>query len=260
MIKSVNIVGAGNLGHWLVEHLKSFCTIKSIYSRDIDKALHLAKTVGATAVSNIGDVDPTADLTLIGVPDHAVQDVVDQLPSSLIVAHTSGFLSIEILDKFKAYGVFYPLQTISKSRVEDLNNVPLLLEASSDDLLEELSLLAHKVTNIVSEVNSDQRKVIHMAAVFANNFTNHLLLIAEQILGSVNKDLNLFKPLLDETIYKAVKMGPSCSQTGPAVRGDEATMQKHMEMLSEEEWKRLYKLLSESILNNQGHCLDKSVE
>ena len=186
--------------------------------------------------------------------------IVEQLPETLQVVHTSGFVSIDVLKKFRASGVFYPLQTISKSRVDDLNNVPLLLEASSEQLLDDLCSLAHKVTNNVSEVDSEQRKVIHLAAVFANNFTNHLLLISQQILSTVNKDLSLFKPLLEETIYKATSMGPSCSQTGPAVRGDELTMKKHLEMLKDGEWKRLYELLSDSILKNQGHCLDKGVE
>lgn len=235
------------MAHLLGNLLKEHCEISTVFSRTQANAQLLVDKIGGEVVSSLKDIDSTADLTIIAVNDYAIQEVASKLPGDLPLVHTSGFTSMDVLYRFAVHGVFYPLQTISKDRINQLTEVPILLESSDDDFLSDLDELARKISNNVNEMDSDQRQYVHLAAVFANNFTNYMLDISDKILKEVFKDIKLFEPLLKETIAKAIKYGPSRSQTGPAMRGDENTMNAHLELLENEDWKALYEIISKNI-------------
>jgi predicted short-subunit dehydrogenase-like oxidoreductase (DUF2520 family) len=247
MIRSVNIIGAGNVANWLGNQFKGVVEISSVYSRDIEKAKRLAKQLSANPIDDLSLIDESAELTILAVADSGIPEVAMSLSSEMPIVHTSGFTSMLPLERFQKHGVFYPLQTISINRIADLKDVPMLIEASSDEFGKELKLLADRISPSVNFMDSSERKIAHLAAVFANNFSNHMLMIADEILQSTGKDLRIFKALLRETIDKALEIGPKSAQTGPAKRRDESTIKAHLSMLKDERKAELYKLISKSI-------------
>lgn len=155
---------------------------------------------------------------------------------------------MEVLKKFQHHGVFYTIQTFTKGKYTNLSEVPIGIEASDDDTNQKLFLLAASISKQAQSINSEQRKVIHLAAIVACNFTNHLYAISEGILKNENLNLTLLKPLMYETLQKSLEIGPQRAQTGPAIRGDEKIIQQHLDYLANEpEIQQLYKLLSEHI-------------
>jgi len=151
-------------------------------------------------------------------------------------------------DVFKQYGVLYPLQTLSRSRPLEPSQVPCLVEGSSPQVSAEVMKLALSVYTNVEEVNSEKRLVIHTAAVFANNFSNHMVHIAKELIAEQNIDPKMIEPLLQETFEKIKALGTVKGQTGPAIRGDQPTMKKHIELLKDHpEWEKLYTFISRDI-------------
>jgi predicted short-subunit dehydrogenase-like oxidoreductase (DUF2520 family) len=153
------------------------------------------------------------------------------------------------LENTKRFGVFYPLQTFSKGRKVNMHQVPVCLEASSAEILMVLTVLADAIGDAVFEINSRQRKFLHLAAVMVNNFTNHLYHLAEEFLEDRELGFDLLKPLIVETALKVTEIDPSTAQTGPARRGDKQTIQKHLELLDgNPEYKQIYEIISSQIL------------
>jgi predicted short-subunit dehydrogenase-like oxidoreductase (DUF2520 family) len=148
----------------------------------------------------------------------------------------------------KNYGVFYPLQTFSKNKKADFKTIPICLEANNTSTLKVIQSLGKSISNNVRTINSEQRKVVHLSAVFACNFTNHFYAIASDILASKKLSLDILKPLIEETANKIKNNSPAKMQTGPAIRGDKKTMNAHLKLLENKEYKKLYKLMSESIM------------
>jgi len=245
------IIGAGNVATQLGLALKkSKQTILQVYSKHQASSNNLAKLLKCEYTNAPGKINITADIYIIAVNDDAISTVVKQLKlNNKIVVHTSGSVEMELLKSAsKNYGVFYPLQTFSKNNKTNFETIPICIEASNKATLTTLLLLAKSISSNVQKINSEQRKVIHLAAVFACNFSNHLYTIASTILTSTNLSLNILKPLIEETANKIKNNSPAEMQTGPAMRDDKKTMDKHLKMLSDKkEYQKLYKLMSKSI-------------
>lgn len=246
----VSIIGSGNVATHIAKALyKANVTLLDVWSYSLANAQLLANKVDARAIAELSQISDEADIVLIAVKDDAIVAVADQLKNYKgLVAHTSGAIALDALAGNKNYGVFYPLQTFSKHKELDFGNVPLCLEANNANNLSLLKQLAALISKSLYEVDSEQRKTLHLAAVFACNFPNYLYGIAQQLLAQNQLDFNIIKPLIAETANKVQSAFPNEVQTGPAVRNDEQTLKKHEAMLQEHPaWLTIYKLLSDQI-------------
>ena len=252
-MKKVSIIGTGNVATHLAKALKnSGVTISQIYGRNEHTTKSLALKVGATAVFDILEMETeNIEAILISVNDDAIQQVANALPNSnAIVMHTSGTVGIEALEKHTNNGVFYPLQTFSKNKKMDLSTVPFCIEGNNRNTKISLLNLANLLTNDVRFIDSKTRKSIHIAAVFASNFSNHMLAISDKLLNESGQDLSILFPLVNETISKAFSSNPIESQTGPAERNDIQVMKNHLAQLENEPLlQNIYKNISASINN-----------
>lgn len=252
----VDFIGAGNLAWNLAPALENAgASIRNIYSRNTNNAEKLADKLYEGQVKNNLDFSETdAEIILITVADDAIEEIAKELilPENIIIAHTSGSTPLASLGYLatKNIGVFYPLQTFTKNQRVNFNEVPLLIEGNSKIALDKLTQLANILTVNVSVISSAQRQQLHLAAVFANNFTNWMLVQSEEILQSAKLDLALLKPLLEQSISKAINLGPAHTQTGPAKRGDVEILDKHMSLLNHQpEKQEVYKLISQQVLD-----------
>lgn len=196
------------------------------------------------------------DIYIIAVSDDAIHIVSEQFKdSNQLIVHTSGSVSMEALPKEVRSGVFYPLQTFSKDRKVDFKTIPICIEASENNDLELLRRLAASISDSVYKISSEQRKSLHLAAVFINNFTNHLYHIGSEICEINRVPFEVLKPLLLETAKKAVELSPINAQTGPAVRNDSKTIEKQLDQLKNENQRSIYKVLTKSIIETHGKKL-----
>ena len=251
----VVIIGSGNVATHITKALYAVnVQIVQVWSYHYKNALLLANQVKAQAIANLRDIDNEVDIYLIAVKDDAISEVVAQLNKFKgVVAHTSGSVDIDIFeDSYENYGVFYPLQTFSKIKEVSFATVPLCLEANTESALQSLTDLANRLSSNVVEVNSEKRKILHLAAVFACNFTNHLYVLANEILKVNQLEFDILRPLITETAAKIQNTLPLDVQTGPAIRNDNETLNKHKELLNKQpELLEIYKTLSESIKKNK---------
>lgn len=250
-LKSISFVGAGNVATHLAQAFyASGYTIAGIYSHGKASASGLSGKVNSKVCSTIGELILQTDLVIICVPDHEIADVLEaMIPSDTFIVHTSGGTDLTVFQgKFTNYGVIYPLQTFSKTTAVSLKDVPFCIEASDREKLEELRLLCSSVSDSVMEINSDERRILHLSAVFACNFSNSMYAIAADLLKKANLPFGLLHPLIMETARKASTHTPSEVQTGPARRNDIATMKNHEAMLKTSElYSEIYILLSKTI-------------
>ncbi len=252
----ISFIGSGNVA----THLAKACfdkgiTIKDIYSKSIENAKVLADLCNAKPIDNLDDLSSDVALIIISVSDNALPDIISKIENvKASVVHTSGSTSIDILkSKNHDYGVFYPLQTFSKNKNVNIEEVPFFIEASSGDLKLALKLFCEILGAEANEADSVQRLNLHIAAVFACNFSNHMYAIAEELLLKNNLNFDLLKPLITETAQKIQSLSPKLAQTGPAVRKDSLTIDKHLQALqSEKHLFELYKAISEDIAKNQN--------
>lgn len=246
------ILGSGNVATHLAFALKKAeYHIKQVYSRNISHAKYLADGIGAEPIDNLLYVTTEADVYIIAVKDEAIIEVASALRlRNKILLHTSGSTDIEVLKPFSAsYGVLYPLQTISKEVELDFTKVPLILEFSDQKTKEEVLNMAFKLSPIIHEYNSEQRRCLHLAAVVACNFSNYLYAVAYNFLEEKKVDFDLLKPLISETAHKIQHYNPNQVQTGPGVRNDQNVIQKHLTLLERHPyWQEIYKLISEDIV------------
>ena len=253
----ISFMGAGRVAHHLAHVLSQHHQIVQIYSRTLATAQTLATQVNATATMNIAELNPEIDLVIIAVSDQAIASVISnvhqQLPKVLIV-HTSGSTDIEILAQIHARaGVFYPLQTFSLERQINWSDTPIFVEAKSEDDLVLLEELANQLSTRVYSYTSAQRLSLHLAAVFACNFTNYCYDMAKQIVDAQHVDFSLLYPLILETANKVLNNDPKQMQTGPAMRGDQNILKMHEQMLQKaqrEDLKNIYQLMSQQILQS----------
>ena len=227
---SVVIVGNGNVATHLTNAFLKADTISvtQINSRKLEKI-------------------PQADVTIIAVSDDAIESVSSKIKNSFVV-HTSGSVALNSLKNSGNKGVFYPLQTFSKNREVDFYEVPFCLEAENNEDYQLLERLAKSIGNKVFSINSEQRKALHIAAVFVNNFTNHLYKIGNGICKEYHIPFEILHPLIKETVAKIETLSPEKAQTGPAIRNDQKTIKKHLDLLTENQ-QEIYRILTKSIQN-----------
>jgi predicted short-subunit dehydrogenase-like oxidoreductase (DUF2520 family) len=191
---------------------------------------------------------------VIAVSDDAIESIAQEivLPENAVLVHTSGSQPLSLLENAvtESIGVFYPLQTFSKNKKVDFKDIPLFIESNIKEVEKLLVEMAKAISKKVVKIDSRQRKALHVAAVFASNFTNHMLRISNDILKTHKLDSELLKPLIAETITKALAIGPEDAQTGPARRGDLELLDNHYAFLEEDEdVAEIYKLVSQHILD-----------
>ncbi|MDE5709128.1 MAG: DUF2520 domain-containing protein [Alistipes sp.] len=247
----VVIVGSGNVAESLAQAVAGCgAQLVQIYARNEARAQEIARIAGCSWGCRPEQL-AAADLYLVAVSDRAVAEVVDSLPipEDAAVAHTAGSVPLEALPaRFVRRAVFYPLQTFTKGRRVDFSQVPIFIEAVAPGLQEELETFARRISRQVFSADSTRRAKLHLAAVFACNFANHMFVLGERLLGDAGLDFDVLKPLIAETTEKALgAASPAGMQTGPAVRGDLATQQRHTAMLDDELLRTLYTAISRSI-------------
>lgn len=245
MIKVV-LIGSGNIGHYFYNKFKNINTINLVewYSKSSKKnnlGIEIKK------LDNIKKL-PEADIFIISVSDSNLKNVIYKLKvKKSIIIHTSGFIDIKVLNRFKNFGVLYPLQTITKNHKIINNSFPFLIESNNKKTKEFLEKFSSILKINYHYLNSIKRKRIHLAAVFVNNFSNHLFLIGEKICKENNIPFKTLYPLISETFEKIKLFSPKDIQTGPAVRGDIDTILEHIDLLDDPKLKNIYMSLTESI-------------
>jgi len=248
----ITIIGSGNVATHLAAAFKNAGhRIVQVYSRNMQHAALLAYHVKAEPLDDLIQIDPETDIFVIAVKDDAIGVMAEQLaPHQKLMVHTSGATDLYALLAFADnVGVFYPLQTFSKTREVNFRNVPVCIEANDESIAKELRELAQTVSNSVYDIDSKQRRILHLAAVFANNFPNYLYTIAQRILTQKGLDIDLIRPLILETAEKVQTSLPAAMQTGPAIRNDQNTMDKHLQLLQDDPvLQQLYTLLSQGII------------
>ena len=254
---SIAIIGTGNVAWHLAPALENAGhTITEVYSRDIHRASKVTGRLYATEPKDDLDFSGSeAEIYIIAVSDHAIPAIADSiiLPEGSILVHTSGSMPLQVLAYSSATytGIFYPLQSFSKSREIDFEEVPLLLESDDQAILQKLKILAKSLSPQQYVVKSKDRMALHVAAVFASNFTNHLMRLAEDIMNRQGLDFDMLKPLIIEQINKSLEMGAKQAQTGPALRGDINTLDLHYQFLNyNEQVAEIYKLISQDIIDS----------
>ncbi|OXB00803.1 Rossmann-like and DUF2520 domain-containing protein [Flavobacterium pectinovorum] len=249
MIK-ITLIGSGNVAQHLIKAFakSELVEIAQVFSR---KKETLASLIEFDKIVDDFQDLKEADLYIIAVTDNAISEVSAQLPfNNQLVVHTSGTASIDTLDAKNRKGVFYPLQTFSKNKDVDFSVIPICLEAENTFDFRVLDTVAKSISKAVFPINSEQRKALHVAAVFVNNFTNHLYQIGQEICEANKVPFEILKPLIQETADKINTLNPTEAQTGPAKRNDSTTIEAHLEYLTNENQKNIYKILTQSIQNN----------
>ncbi len=250
--KRVTLIGAGNVAHHLAPALlKAGINLCQIYSRSVESARELGIKTGITYTSEVYAVYPDCDIYIFCISDDALLSFFKSIKvnKDALILHTSGSLPMDIFAPFtKHYGVLYPLQTFTKKRDLDFKEIPLCIEGASGATLKEIKQLAGLLSYRVQEVNTEKRKYLHLSAVFANNFTNHLYTIAGKILEEEGLEFDLLRPLIFETAHKVMLMQPELAQTGPARRKDDNILNIQKAMLKDKKkWLQIYTLFSNSI-------------
>ena len=246
---SIAIVGAGNVATNLAISLFEVgVNICCVYSRNAENTRVLATKVNASAISSLAEINQDVAVIVIAVSDDAIANISAQLPfKNQLVAHTSGTVSIDDLDNQNRKAVFYPLQTFSKNKAIHFREVPICLESQNIADFQLLEKVAKTISDTIYPINSEQRKALHLAAVFVNNFVNHLYQIGNAICNEHQVPFEILKPLIRETAEKIMTLSPDEAQTGPAKRKDRYTINSHLELISNDNYKNIYKLLTQSI-------------
>lgn len=244
-------IGAGNLATRVAFAMsEAGLTIVQVYSHTRPHAEALAGLLGCEATNNLAEVRTDADIYLFALKDTALCEAIARVrPNRGIWVHTAGSMPMDLFEGYaEHYGVLYPMQTFSKVRQVDVSKVPIFVEGSDAETTERLMQLARHLSDSVQPLSSEKRKKLHLSAVFANNFVNHLYALASDLLTEQDIDPALLLPLIDETAAKVHDMTPRQAQTGPAVRYDENVIQKQLAQLDADPDKRqIYALLSQSI-------------
>lgn len=249
----VTLIGAGNLATQLGKSLKKAGVIISqVYSRTEDSARTLAELLEAEWLTDIKALRDEADIYIFSVKDSVLCELISEVCKSRgdkLFLHTAGSMAMSCFEgKALRYGVFYPMQTFSKTKDVDFERVPVFIEGNSIETEDVIRSLANKVTQRVIRLSSADRKYLHLAAVWACNFTNYCYTVASDILGEHGIPFDVMLPLINETTEKIQKISPKEAQTGPAVRGDRNVMSKQLELMNgKEDLQELYKMLSKGI-------------
>lgn len=254
----ISIIGTGNLAtHLCRAWAGSSVELRQLVGRSPGKTERLAALSGAEPLTDFRHFDASVAAVLLAVADDAIEEVAQALAAHFgsleqqpVVAHVSGATPLAIFQStgLPHFGVFWPLQSFRSGKEVDFRSVPVCINASDEKAFETLFLLANNLSGQVCKVSEEQRQLLHLAAVFVNNFTNHLLAISKELTDEAGLPFDLLKPLLQETIDRLDTGQPHELQTGPAIRGDLKTIERHLHLLAAHpEYRQLYALLSQSI-------------
>ncbi|MBX2961003.1 MAG: DUF2520 domain-containing protein [Cyclobacteriaceae bacterium] len=256
MSVSVSFAGAGNLAWHLAPALDNAgYPVREVYSRNPAPAAALVERLYEAEVKASLDFSTsTSTIFIIAVADDAIEDIAREiiLPDAAILVHTSGSQPLSRLGYAATpdTGVFYPLQTFSKSRKVDFREIPVFIESELKMVENMLYKMGKAISKHVHTIDSSSRRALHVAAVFASNFTNHMLRLSTDIAGQHDLDFVWLKPLIAETINKSLTIGPALAQTGPARRGDFETLDNHMQFLEDDpKLAELYRMISQHIVD-----------
>ena len=249
MIKVI-IIGSGNVAQHLI---LAFAESKKIdlvqvFSRQKEAVTHL---IDSSKITEDWNTLGQADLYIIAVSDDAIAEISSQIPfTNKLVAHTSGSVAFTELNSKNRRAVFYPLQTFTKDKPVDFSQIPICIESENVTDYQLLNTIGKTISDVVFAINSEQRKALHIAAVYVNNFVNYLYQIGNEICIENNVSFEILKPLILETANKIVTLSPEEAQTGPAKRDDKQTIESHLDFLKDENQRNIYKILTQSIQNN----------
>ena len=249
MIK-ITIIGSGNVAQHLIDAFAKSNAVEiiQVFSRTQKQFLPL---LDSNKITNDWNALAEADLYIIAVSDDAIPAVSSQLPfENRLVVHTSGSAPLTSLDNKNRKGVFYPLQTFTKGKAVDFKTIPFCLETQLDNDYALLEKVARSISDSVFKIDSHQRKALHVAAVFVNNFTNYLYQLGNEICQENHVSFDILKPLILETAKKILTLSPEDAQTGPAKRSDISTIAAHESFLTNENQSTIYKILTQSIQNH----------
>jgi len=251
MIKII-LLGAGNVGHHLSKAFNKSTEIDLVqwYSRDNSKVSY--NDIDTEIINDLSKIK-SADIYVISISDSYVGEISEKLNvSEKLVVHTSGSLDLSIIDKKNRRGVFYPLQTLSKNKEIELAKVPICIESENNKDLVLLETISKYIGCKTYKIDYNERNILHLAAIFSNNFVNHMFTIAKEILDDKNLDFNILKPLINETVDKIHKLDPENAQTGPAIRNNNEIILNHIKTLKKDDHKKLYELMTKLIKDKYG--------
>ena len=253
---NIAVIGTGNLAWHLAPALENAGhVVTEVFGRNPDKAAEITSRLYAAEITDDLDFSESqAEVYILAVSDHAIPEIADSiiLPENSLLVHTSGSTPMDILAYSSAsyIGTFYPLQSFTVSREINFGTIPILYESDDKHAMNMLKVLAQSVSSRSYYIKSRDRQALHIAAVFASNFTNHMLRLSEEILERQGLDFEMLKPLVVEQISKSLEMGPEASQTGPALRGDFSILDQHYQFLNyREQIAEIYKLISQDIID-----------
>lgn len=250
---NITLVGAGNLATNLAKALfKAGHNIVQVYSRTAGSAKKLAAVVDAEPVNDVHGINSAADVYIIAVKDSVISSLLPDLchgKDGKLFLHTAGSMGMDVFKGITSrYGVLYPMQTFSKAREVDFKDIPCFIEGCDDSVTAMASELASTVSTNVCILSSADRRTLHLAAVFASNFTNHCYAISSEILSRCGLPFSVMLPLVDEVTSKVHAMSPIDAQTGPAVRYDINVINRQANMLASDLlFKDIYESMSRSI-------------
>lgn len=249
MIK-VTLIGSGNVAQHLVSAFQANLEIEIVQLYARNTATVIPDIAPQKIIHTFLDLKE-ADVYILAVSDDAISIVSEQLPfENRLVVHTSGAASLDFLSPKNRKGVFYPLQSFTKGKAVNFNEIPICIEAQTTSDFAILEKVGQSISGAVYAIDSEQRKALHVAAVFVNNFTNHLYKIGQEICEEHDVSFDILKPLIMETAAKIKNLSPDDAQTGPAKRKDVSTIEAHQSFLTDEHQNKLYKILTQSIQNH----------
>lgn len=252
---NITLIGAGGVATSLgLGIIAAGHSVIQVYSRTAESAKRLAEQLSCKWTDSISDIDLSADICIISVKDDAIATLSEQLSkraqtNGTLFVHTAGSIPMDVLN-LPRRGVFYPMQTFSRQRTVDFHSVPVFIEANSETDHVVIENFAKSLSNSVHTLSSEDRKWLHVAAVFCCNFANHCSALASTLLSRHGIPFDTMLPLIDETTRKLHTLSPVDAQTGPAARWDKKVMSAHEEMLADDaDLQRIYRIMSESIHN-----------
>ncbi|MBK8351522.1 MAG: DUF2520 domain-containing protein [Saprospirales bacterium] len=253
-IQKIAFIGSGNVATHLAKAFsKKGITVTQIYSQTCDNSETLAWQSNSKYICDLEELDLNVDLLIFAVKDDVIKELASKILAkspTIKVVHTSGSVGLDVFDNAQNCGIFYPLQSFSKTKKIAIDEVPFLITSNNVELKNELISFARIISNKVYEYTDEQRKHLHIAAVFVNNFSNHLFALAQDYCEKHQLDYQLLMPLSHETILKLIPFYQKDAQTGPAKRNDNDIIDKHLKVLKNEDDKlfEIYKMLTDSIL------------
>ncbi len=250
----IGIIGSGKLARVIATAcIQEKMQLNFVYSKTKSRALKFAQQFNTQHIEHIEDIPKNLDCYFICVNDDSILAVAKSIQVNGLVIHFSGSQSIDLLNIHAQYGVIWPIQSFSNGTFNSLKEIPVLIEANSLTSEMELRKIANKLSNTVLVVSENERKLYHLAATFVNNFSNHLYTNAAKLLQNNNLNFELMLPILKETVRKIETLPPFETQTGPAIRHDQQTIQTHLDLLKDEpNAKEIYQVMTLSIQNIHG--------